>query len=1098
MSETRRSTRIRDKSSAADNESEHMDSMGLVHMDEDIDFGSDIDRVTVHDSPRGSDGEAYSEEGDDEDYQEPQANKRKRASKKGQGLKQAFDKKSSKRAKVSTSNLNRYSKKSREAFIQMQQDFAPTELFSILANSEDSSLEELANRWLESYSANRTKALQEFVNLLLNCCGSLVQVQEHDVASNDTANETVAEIQIMFQRQELHESYLLLSKTHKRRAKYKTLYQNYMEFMHKLIELANEQGLLYEENTNSQGASQSLMLDLLTWLSSFSVSKIRCLRHIATLCMYSFQDYLTELSVSLENNYLMKLRRQLSLEQKKKRANAKTAEKLESTIAEIEASKSEVEVSIDNIIKLAFVHRFKDVDEDIRADSMVHLATWLEKYPGYFLKVTFLKYFGWLLSDLSSTVRSQVLKVLLEIVRFDSKRSKHKVGSAALRQFFERFKQRIVEISLKDIDMHVRITAIQVLTQINSFGYLDDNDISRVSSLLFTYQKVDISSVARNAKLLSAVAKFFATTQKDKMETLLESHNFPSKSKVLKPHDIVQAGFFMKSLTKALSSHLTDGRVECSEQDRNRLIFQAAEFLEPYFGALIATMCQLLTFEGDFQGFADIMSEEEEGQKALLLPNEDDSITQYTVVLSGLCHGGAIKKNANKTENAAIAIHHLAKLFASLPLHSGIVMHYLFSMYSLFTYEEWVSAHLESEFQQVIDAIVKNFDRSQFTNDESDIKRSSFAHILQFHKSLGIPQINDTWKNQVDQVRIPLQLFLETKADSFEDTDIDELLTNVYELYINKLVLLGKVVPLDFNQEIIRLFFDKVVNRLPLVLHLLENDSVKAVDFKILTLVVTWSLQRWFEILQNNPEASPLSSQVLQMVSNIIHQLAYDLNELQSSQVDELHTLLHINWTMCNTLSDCMIAYKMFELNIPEKDIEWKQAIHQDYPIIVDHSLEQSLLNTFLFLESLRAKELDVQLDRLEGEDVNLNSISDENMEDIERELLVYVVKLKSLLNIGLLGTVSIENRISLNKDALGSTFASIIDETAFSGTAAPKRRLASANHERQVFDDRNVESDQEFETGRESKSHAIVIPATIPATIPEDDENWENASELL
>lgn len=132
--------------------------------------------------------------------------------------------------------------------------------------------------------------------------------------------------------------------------------------------------------------------------------------------MFLFQDYLTEQAVNLEKNYLAKLTRQLSLEEKKKRPNKKTVEKLESTIAETQGSKVVIEGVIDNIVKLCFVHRYKDISDSIRSEAMLHLSIWIKNYPEYFLKVTFLKYFGWLLSDNSVSVRLQVAKILPHLI----------------------------------------------------------------------------------------------------------------------------------------------------------------------------------------------------------------------------------------------------------------------------------------------------------------------------------------------------------------------------------------------------------------------------------------------------------------------------------------------------------------------------------------------------------------------------------------------------------------------------------------------------------------------------------------------------------
>ncbi|CEP60625.1 cohesin subunit IRR1 LALA0_S01e15258g [Lachancea lanzarotensis] len=1076
MADIRRSTRIRDKSSKTDDDEDHEDSTGLVLMDEDVDLAIG--------STDGSESDEDSR-GTDEEYEEPASKKRKRVP--SEKTDRTGAPRGTKRAKAPNVGRDKNSKKSRNAFLERQQGFEATELFQIMAHSEDFSVEELANEWLELYSENRNKALQNFINFLLNCCGSLVQVQEHDIVSNETANETVAEIQLQFQQQELHESHLLMSKNNKRRAKCKPLYENFLEFTHKLLELAHERGLLAEnsgESDERQPTGQSLILDLLTWLSSLAVSKIRCLRHVATLCMYNFQDYLTALSVSLENDYLVKLRRQLAMEQKKKRANPKTAEKLESTIVEIQDTKSVVANCIDNTIKLSFIHRFKDVDEAIRTDSVIHLAIWLENYPEYFMKVTFLKYFGWLLSDLSPAVRLQVVKVILEIVKFDNKRKKHKVGSTALRQFFERFKQRIVEIALKDVDTQVRIAAIQVLTQINSLGYLEDSEVSKISSMIFNGRKIDASSAARDAKLLASVAKFFAAVQNDKLEILLESHSFPNKSSSLRPQDIIETGFFIKSLLDSFSSYLNEREEDIPFQNRPDLLFQAAEFLEPYFGQLTTSLCEILVYDACFDGF-DNVEDAETGEKVLLLPCDENSITQYVIVLGGLCHGGG-KKNSKKSETTMAAMSYLPKLFSTLPLHSSVVMQQVFKIYTLFTFEEWVAAHQESEFQKVTDVIVKTFDRMQLSKEKDDITRSSFADVMQFHKDLGLPQVIDGWKNQLEQLRASFQVFLQTKADGYNGEGINNLLLAAHETYLNKLVLLGKILQLDISSELMNEYFGKIVNRVPKSLELLRHDTIKAIDFRFVTLAVTWNLQRWFEILQNGTDATPFSSSPLQTALVVIEQLSTNLVALSSSEVENIRDCLNIIFKLCDVLFDCLTAFKMFELNIPNKDYEWQRAIDHDYHLVIHPQMPQIFLDAFLYLEGLRAKELGVQLDRFDDEDVNLNDIVDDNVDDVEQELNLFAVKLKSLLTLGLLDDTRIESRIALNKGVLGPNFESIANDTAFTANQAPKRHLVSANHEHQIFDDQHDRD--------KSRNH----PALTSSIPPNRLETRESSSEYL
>ncbi|CAI5169413.1 AVN_HP_G0119800.mRNA.1.CDS.1 [Saccharomyces cerevisiae] len=108
--------------------------------------------------------------------------------------------------------------------------------------------------------------------------------------------------------------------------------------MTKLLEVANDLQLLYVESDEDD--------------TQIVTGNLVCFRYISTLTLYLFQDYLTQQAVNLEKNYLAKLSKQLSLEEKKKRPNNKTLEKLESTIAETQGSKVVIDSIIDNIVKL--------------------------------------------------------------------------------------------------------------------------------------------------------------------------------------------------------------------------------------------------------------------------------------------------------------------------------------------------------------------------------------------------------------------------------------------------------------------------------------------------------------------------------------------------------------------------------------------------------------------------------------------------------------------------------------------------------------------------------------------------------------------------
>lgn len=46
-----------------------------------------------------------------------------------------------------------------------------------------------------------------------------------------------------------------------------------------------------------------------------------------------------------------------------------------------------------------FMHRYRDVDEFVRANCVEALGSWILEYPSMFLKDLYTKYLGWMLND---------------------------------------------------------------------------------------------------------------------------------------------------------------------------------------------------------------------------------------------------------------------------------------------------------------------------------------------------------------------------------------------------------------------------------------------------------------------------------------------------------------------------------------------------------------------------------------------------------------------------------------------------------------------------------------------------------------------------
>lgn len=126
------------------------------------------------------------------------------------------------------------------------------------------------------------------------------------------------------------------------------------------------------------------------------------------------------------------------------------------------------------------MHRYRDLDPNIRAECVRAMGLWFAKYPAHFLDGTYLRYVGWVLSDANTHVRQEAVKALS--LAYDQTEY---IGIAALQHFTERFKPRLVEMALGDTELSVRIAVVQVLQAIDGHGLLEDDQREKLCLLVF-------------------------------------------------------------------------------------------------------------------------------------------------------------------------------------------------------------------------------------------------------------------------------------------------------------------------------------------------------------------------------------------------------------------------------------------------------------------------------------------------------------------------------------------------------------------------------------------------------------------------------------
>lgn len=128
-----------------------------------------------------------------------------------------------------------------------------------------------------------------------------------------------------------------------------------------------------------------------------------------------------------------------------------------------------------------FIHRFRDLDPVIRTECISSLSTFFDTLPSHFATDSnYLRYVGWVLSDIAAPVRLAAVKALQVVYEgagaAGSGSKKKKKGDTdgvilpSLRHFTTRFLPRLLEIARFDVDISVRVAVMNVLEYIDELG----------------------------------------------------------------------------------------------------------------------------------------------------------------------------------------------------------------------------------------------------------------------------------------------------------------------------------------------------------------------------------------------------------------------------------------------------------------------------------------------------------------------------------------------------------------------------------------------------------------------------------------------------
>lgn len=241
-----------------------------------------------------------------------------------------------------------------------------------------------------------------------------------------------------------------------------------VNFFKSLIKSIHASGLLYDDI--------ALIETIHLWIATMSSSTLRPFRHTATTIALAITSAMCDVATS-QAEETAKTSLLLEAEKKKKTANKARLADFQKKVAQGEKRKEQLENIIKDFYDTVFVHRYRDVDPKIRTECVEALGQWITTLPTLFFDGQYLRYLGWMLSDINGSTRHEVIKQLERILKTNN--------TGGLRHFIERFRPRIIEIATQDSEPSIRASAVELVVLMRECEFLEPEDIDNIGKLIF-------------------------------------------------------------------------------------------------------------------------------------------------------------------------------------------------------------------------------------------------------------------------------------------------------------------------------------------------------------------------------------------------------------------------------------------------------------------------------------------------------------------------------------------------------------------------------------------------------------------------------------
>lgn len=366
---------------------------------------------------------------------------------------------SSKRKKRQNSSVSSSSKQSKIPSISYTIGY----FFQTLKNPRIDAAE-LAKEWLVKYQAQPEQCILSLVDLTLKASG-YEGTLHLDIFSDN--KDDASKFQTLFQDITVQDSSLFqkdfyMNPNIQKNKIIKNFQKNYIYFWNTLFHESIQTRILFDQQSRLFQISELLVLLSTSQYRPFRLTYTWTILQIISCQCQSIILFHKNLSSNPDNNYM------------------------DLDMIQI------LEKHIQQLFQSTFIHRYRDIDPSIRSLCIDHLSSWIQSCPMLFLENTYLRYLGWTLSDKIPQVRKSAIKGISTLVTNalqDTSLESNQINIvtiSGMRSFLERFSQRIIEISTKDINESCRIEALYLGSKLIPYDLIPKdilNDMSLIQGI---------------------------------------------------------------------------------------------------------------------------------------------------------------------------------------------------------------------------------------------------------------------------------------------------------------------------------------------------------------------------------------------------------------------------------------------------------------------------------------------------------------------------------------------------------------------------------------------------------------------------------------